>query len=456
MRAAQYLMATLSCLALLAALPLVLGAQPKTPKKDEKKDDKKDAAKVAKSSNIKLPGTAIDVKPALNGDLLVVRMLNEKLLAVVDLKQKKLARTIKATSADFMYAAGGNRVVIFDSGQSMFQVFDLTTGERVLAKMAPFTGYLCQISMGSGNDKWALMRVAVGTGALDAVSYYSLDVENFTTTELKTKPRNSSYRDQEQLRLSPDGKYFCAWQLYVSPMGIIFGTFDGNDVTFSHEHDTAGYILPLPGTQLAVTQNGRVINGKCSTVKQQPSVALLPDVSSVFYYGVSNGDYASSGKESGGKVKMNVFATSSHQVLGSIELPLTMPDFRNEHYQYVHCNSSLKVVAGLSDAANEVVVCTVDPFDLLAKSGQNYLVLTSTPPANYVPGSKYSYEVKCITNSKIASIEIMDGPDGAKVEGNVINWDVPAGLTTKTEFLLKITSAKKDEVFQTFAVSKQP
>ena len=440
------------CLALPAAMPFALHAQPKPPKKDEKKD----AAKVAKSTNIKLPGTAIDVKPALNGDLLVVRMLNEKLLAVVDLKQKKLARTIKATSTDFLYAAGGNRLVIFDSGQSMFQVFDLTTGERVLAKMAPFTGYLCQISMGSGNDKWALMRVAVGTGALDNVAYHALDVENFTCKEMKTRPRNSCYRDQEQLRLSPDGKHFCAWQLQVSPMGIIFGTFDGNELTFAHEHDSAGYILPLPGTQLAVTQTGLVINAKCATVKRQENVSLLPDVGSVFYYGVNSGDYSSTGKESGGKVKINVFAVSNHQLLGNIDLPLSMPGMMNEHYQYLHCNSTLKTVAGLSVAANEVVLCAVDPYEMLAKSGQNYLVPTSTPAANYVPGTKYSYEVKCLTNSKIASGEIMDGPDGAKVEGALITWDVPAGFSAKAEFLLKITSAKKDEVFQSFTVSKQP
>jgi hypothetical protein len=56
---------------------------------------------------VKRPASAKEILPAKNGDLLVLKLDRSKQVGIVDVKQKKLVKIIKVTSADYRFAAGG-------------------------------------------------------------------------------------------------------------------------------------------------------------------------------------------------------------------------------------------------------------------------------------------------------------------------------------------------------------
>ncbi len=398
-------------------------------------------AQAQEGETIRLPFTALEVLPAKNGELLVVKFSGSKQVGIIDLKQKKLTKIIKVSTEDYRFAAGGNRLLVHDPTADVLEVYDLEKFERVKAKKSPIPGVICAMAMGSNNPRTALLRVSEGTGALDRVHYELLDLEKFSTVQSSTPPHNSSYRDAEQIRMNPSGTMFGAWATSHSPTGQIVGRIAGSRIEMSYEHDSVGHVIPLPGKDLAVTGSGAVISFQGRRVKEHKGLCLYPDHTGNFYIGVSN-------------KKVAVFVSNDHQLITSLATPMST---RNEWDRQADArpfvNSALKVLVRLSESQQELVVVPLDPIGDLKRSGLDFLVVTSSPPARVKVGESLEYEVKAETNSKSFSITLVDGPEGAEVVGNKLTWRVPESFKEEqVEFLLKVSNTANDETYHSFQI----
>ncbi|MCA8919499.1 MAG: hypothetical protein KDB32_10510 [Planctomycetes bacterium] len=387
----------------------------------------------------KLPAPAEDVKLARNGDLLIAKLQGKKLLAIVDVKAGKLTKTIKTSTADCIFAAGGEKAVVYDATASVFTTYSLSDGKRLKAKKSPFTGVVCSMVMGSNNDKFALLRVAANTDALASVEYARLDLETLNGESLEGRPHNSSYRDAEQMRLSADGTFFCAWATSHSPTGQIVGTVSETAIELQYEHNSVGHILPIPGKHLAVTGNGSVLTSANRVVKSHGGVSLYPDGTGAFYVGV-NGQ------------QVHVYATGSHQLFNTLNIPLPL-DRWGRSTSVVFPLSNHKVLATLSTGRDAFQFYAFDPIGDLENSDLDYLLVLSSPPTQLEAGTTFEYTPEIATNAKSWSLESLDAPEDAKISDQKITWNAPKdAVGEEFEFLLRVTTDNDDEVFLDFKI----
>src|SRR5262249_9428309 len=97
------------------------------------------------------------------------------------------------------------------------------------------------------------------------------------------------------------------------------------------------------------------------------------------------------------------------------------------------------------------------PFDVesaLEKSGLDYLLVSSRPPALAKRGAEYTYQIAVKSNKGGVNYQLSSGPEGMEVspEG-LVKWRVPAGFkSTEVEVLITVRDASGEEVFHPFTV----
>lgn len=391
-------------------------------------------------ASAKLPAAAEAVVPAMNGDLLVVKLEGKKLIGIVDVEKRKLVKTLKTSTSSYLFAAGGDRAVVYDPDVSVFTTYSLKDFERVKAKKSPFTGVVASMTMGSNNGEFALLRVSTGTDALDNVHYARLDLTTLNGDKLEGVPHNSSYRDDEHMRLGPDGRFFSAWCTSHSPTGQIVGMVSEDKIEIHYEHNSVGHILPLPTKNRAVTGNGAVLSSSNRIVKQHRGISLFPDMSGSFYVGVTG-------------QQVQVFASGSHQMFNTLKMDLAV-DRWGRTSTLVMPMSTHKVLATLSQGRDAIEFYKFDPIGDLEDSDLDYLIVLSTPPDEVKPGETFAYEPEIATNAENWSVDALAVPDDAEVvDKTKIVWEVPSDFDgDDAEFLLRVNTSNDDEVFHEFTV----
>ena len=85
-----------------------------------------------------------------------------------------------------------------------------------------------------------------------------------------------------------------------------------------------------------------------------------------------------------------------------------------------------KVIAVLPPSNDRVVLYKFDADEALEKSGLDYLIITSQPPAEVRAGTNFTYPVKIRAKDKKATFRLDNGPKGMAVSATgVVTWPVP-------------------------------
>lgn len=390
----------------------------------------------------KLPRGVDSLVIAKNGDLIVVKFTGKKLLGVVDVKLRKLTKTIRITSTEVLLAAGGDRALVYDVPNSIFTSYSLTEFSRVKSKKSPYSGSVSSIHMGSANPEFALVKTEKGM--------QRLNLKTLTNSD-KFKPfadHNITGYSGINFNLNPKANFFGAMRHGVSPSGQIVGSVSDTGMTLKYEHNSVGNIIPVPGKQIAVTSGGSVISAANRVVKQHRGLSLYPDHTGIFYLGVGHNN------RRGGDSEVAVFATGTHEKFTSIKLPITV-DRWGRSGGSVYPLSQHKVLAMISPNGMAINFFKFDPIGELEDSDLDYLIVLSSPPDQVKRGTKFSYKPEVKTNAKKWVIELMDAPEGAKVVNeNTVEWDVPKDYDEeKVDFLLRIETPNEDELFHDFELN---
>jgi hypothetical protein len=111
-----------------------------------------------------------------------------------------------------------------------------------------------------------------------------------------------------------------------------------------------------------------------------------------------------------------------------------------------------ETLAVLDDGLEKVHLHRVPLKELLEKSGQEYLMVTSRPlPATR--GQKWTYTPEVWSKKGGAKVTLASGPDGMKAANGAVAWEVPAKFADpEVPVLITVSDASGKEVFHSFTL----
>lgn len=227
-----------------------------------------------------------------------------------------------------------------------------------------------------------------------------------------------------------------AWCNSHSPSGQIVGTVSDTAVKLKYDHNSVGHIIPIPGKNMAVTGSGAILSGANAVVKHH-RMPLYPDSTGTFYVGGTNSS-------------VSIFVTSGHQLIGKKNIAI-VTDRWGRGMSELFPLSHHKVLATLSVGKDSIEFFEFDPIGDLESSDIDHLLVMSTPDPTVGAASTFEYQPEVKTSAKDWTLELLDGPEGAKiVDSKKLVWTAPDEIGRTEEFLLRVNGSNDDEVFHEF------
>lgn len=387
----------------------------------------------------RLPEAFADVVAGGGGRYLIFHLPRLKKLAVFDVTEARVTKYIPLTEDKVFFAAGLDAVIVGLPQANRLERWSLTTFELEKSAPPPFREGLTGIVMGHA----ATSLVAVNGFFLDPVTFRQLPI-----LDKDGKEQTGVIGGRIP---SADGTVYGAWNTHYSPDTATTFVLEGGVVK---RYDEGGlhHVVPGPDGRTAYTAKGVVSASLKRAEKDDDGYGYcLPAVRGDYFLSLTS---AQGGKGGGFTV-----------YLRGLRLPVAKLDHANHGLSFdgwdrenfgpwrrVYFVPDAKVIVVLPSSNDQIVLHKFDPDAALAASGQDYLLVTSRPPAAVKAGETFTYPVVVKAKSPKVTYKLDAGPKGMEVSAaGVVTWRVPADAAGDHEVILTI-SAGGQEVFHTFTV----
>lgn len=418
---------------------------------------------------IKLPSAASDVIVGGSGRYLLFVLDKLRKLAVFDCSAAEVVKYVPLASTAAMVAAGAEKLVIVDPDKNILQRISLGTFEKELTKTLPMKGVVKNVVMGSASHGPILVHWAVGSGALDRASYTFLDLDNFETVDVgQVRGRHSSFRDRVCIRASASGEVFGLWALGVSPSGLETMSIAGGHFSSSHEHTSAGAVVPNTDGSLIFTSSGAIYTTDLKRKNAKNSTSFthtcIPSYHPSYYLTITGAGRRFSSRDS-------EEPTGTISLVETGETLVTLPELSelkqasgitssSRRYsdltldKRVHYLPQADLLITLAMTDDQIVLRRINLKEKLDESGIDYLYVSSLPVRLAHKGMTYTYPVSIESRQGSARCKLTSGPEGMTIEGgNRLVWTVPSDFNEEqASVVLTISDASGQEVFHTFSI----
>lgn len=413
-----------------------------------------------KEEHVNLPKPVVDIQPAGGGRYLVLKLEGFAGLMIVDTKTRKLKGSIRLPSEDFLYAAGGDKALVYFRENNLLQVWGLKDNKSLKTKPNPIGAVVTTLTMGHSNDELALIRSSIGTGALDSAGGFLLKLRSLEPVTPPDKPKgdnqpasgfnvtghNTSFRDFVHHRSNGELTLVSEWCTSHSPTGVGLLRIKGTTAEPRYEHDSAGSLCVGDDGRIYAS-SGIIYNSQLTKIGQVGNGMNIPGLNSNFF--LSIGPVAGPQVfQSGGKTPIVTLAKLDGLAAG------------NDAWTRSHFTSDRRVVfaprlgyLAFLTATNDQLVFR--PFNLkeeLSKSGVDYLIVTSTPNDVIRAGSVWTYKIEVSQKNKSPlKFSLQSAPDGMSISNaGVIKWAVPKSLKGPENIIVLIENENNDSTFHSF------
>jgi hypothetical protein len=110
-----------------------------------------------------------------SGRLLVIKMKGKDSLTIYDTAARKISKVIELPSADFVFGAGGDTVVVYLKDSRELQSWSIRTFLRKKTQVLEAKGLITHIVMGRSRGDTALIRIWPGTKAKPRTTLHLLN-----------------------------------------------------------------------------------------------------------------------------------------------------------------------------------------------------------------------------------------------------------------------------------------
>lgn len=394
-----------------------------------------------------LPEPYSDVVPGGGGRYLVFHLPRLRKLAVFDVSAARVTGYVPAPEDKIAFAAGLESVVVGLPKAGVLERWSLTTFEKQAAAPPPFRDEIKTVVMGHGSNG----PVVVNGMFLDPATFRPLGI-----TDGKGNDRPVPGRPFP----SGDGSVYASWNSRYSPISSVAFVLEGSEVK-QHEGGELKHVIPGPDGRAVFTAKGVVSRTLARAEKDDEDYGYcLPALRGDYFLALTPAADGRFGAKGGSKGGFTVY-------LRGVRLPVArLPDAdhglrfdgwdREDEgpWKRVFFVPDAKVIAVLPPGNDRVVLHKFDADAALAKSGLDYLMVTSRPPAAVAAGATFTYPVAAKSNKGGVTVRLDSGPPGLAVSAaGVVTWAVPADAAAgDRDVILTVRDAAGRETFHTFTV----
>ena len=307
-----------------------------------------------------LPDIASDVQVGGGGRYLIFQLPKLKKLAVFDVNAAAIVRYLPLTEDKIAFAAGLEKVVVGLTASGVLERWDLATGEKELTRTLPNAADVNSVLMGSASRG----PVVVNGTFHDLYSLKPLPIK----TPFGVPPPWSP--------VSADGTVFGSWKNNQSPTESTSFVLQGDELKRYDEGGT-GYVVPGPDGRVVYTAAGLRTN-QLKGLDGAPKVGLcLPATEGAFFLALTS---AEGGK--GGRI--GVYMQGNDQPLVKdvgFELGVHYDRGTFGPWKRVFFIPRAKLIVVFPESNDRLEFADFDVEEALEKSGLDYLLVTSRPPA---------------------------------------------------------------------------
>lgn len=374
-----------------------------------------------------LGAPAADLNVAAAGRYLLVTLSRNKQLAVFDVNEAKVVKTLPLSETGTKVTAGATVIVAYNPDAHTLERWALPSFRKHGPVSCPTAQPLYALALGSASDG-PLLTAAGNDPKRYGGALRFLDPMTFREVSIKPVERASEFGFRagkgSQMRASADGHVFTTWTPGDRDRGPQSLVVTGQQFRVSVETEPAGHVVPAPDGQLLFTGRGvATADGRPTT--GTPDGLVMPSVPAVHgpaYLCVEPGSKT---------VTVNLMVRGRPtplRVWKDVELlaPIT-PDSTNSipPDRRVVLIPAAKLLVTLPGSNDRLVFHKLDlPADPPKSAA---LAISSVPPPVASRGSTFSYTITAHPPGQSLTFRLEEGPPGLTVSSaGVVSWPVPA------------------------------
>jgi hypothetical protein len=373
-----------------------------------------------------LPAPAGDMCVAAAGRYLLVALPRNKQLAVFDVNEAKIVKTLPLSEAATKVVAGASVIVAYNPDGHTLERWTLPSFRKDGPVPAPLAQPVYALALGSASDG-PLLTTAGNDAKRFGGGLRFLDPMTFREVSIKPVDRASEFGFRagkgSMMRASADGRVFTTWTPGDRDRGPQSLVVTGPRFKVSVETEPAGHVVPAPDGQLLFTGRGvATVEGRPTTgTPDGLSMPSVPAVHGPSYLCVEPADKTATinlmvlGRAAPLRVwKFELLAPVSADSTNAIP-----PDRR------VVFIPAAKLLVTLPASNDRLVLHKLDLPAAPPKTAA--LTISSVPPPIVSRGSTVTYAITAHPPGQSLTFRLEEGPPGLTVSSDgVVTWPVPA------------------------------
>lgn len=400
-----------------------------------------------------LPGPVGDVCVGGGGRFIILTIPSERKIAVFDVNEAKVVKTISVEDDVPSAAACLDKLVI--AGGDKLERYSLGTFEKEGTLKLPAGQGRATLLMGSATHGPMIGLVGGQPGFTDP----------YTLKALKTYTIDIGKRDkwtEGATRISADGRVLTTYNPGSSPQGhtafVRTGTnYKKVDVD---NHDVSGHFYPGPDGRFFYSSIG-LLNaagkpiGKKGAYGDGSKYSLPSAEGEGFFLRIDVPGFPHGDKKKTGKVYLHT--PGDDRPLGEltgVQAPIGLNHWGREKFgvdKRFFLVPSAQLLVTLPDSLDKLILHKVDLDKILAAAEYDYLVVASRPPREATTNTIFTYEPVVKSKKGGVKMKVETGPKGMKIEEGKLTWTVPAALAGReVDVSIALSDAAGREIFHTF------
>jgi hypothetical protein len=413
-------------------------------------------APIKAETRYKVPESIGSLRLGGGGRFLILHFPKVRKFGVFDVNEAKIVRYIPAPEDDVRFAAGMTKLVLYLPGSKVIQRYNLLTGERErVGKLELPDGKIDAFCMGHASAGPLLVCVA-GTGG------QLFDIDQFKEIPLPNSRGSVAGRLPGGLYWAgATGRVFGHTGNYGMPNGVRTVVLEGGEVQQYGQHVSTWFVMPGPDDRLIYPGGHGVVSVQVKPVPNVPfSMGPNSGHADHLYLPATDGPYYLHAMTMDDSRRIRVYLLGDKEPIATFEKTAVArygwEGLRGLGIEYsIQLIPRAKLLVIVPDTRDELRLYPADLDAALAKSGRDFLLFTSAPPARFQKGKTFTYRAEAKAKKGPIKFKLEIAPAGMKVDARgVVTWAVPADFgEDRVDVILAAEDAGGQETFQTFTLT---
>ena len=421
------------------------------------------------------PAPIEDAQLAASGQLLVLKLRGQSSLTVYDVPSGQLVKTLLLPTTEFLYAAGGNSVLVYLRDFQELASWSLIKFAPERSRDARSMGIPIALSMNPDNGKSALVRVMTssGTSSSKITQTHVLDLQTLDLVKRQGEPLvipgADNFGYELQLRTNRDFSLMTQWSTRGSTYGITLRDEDGSYRKISN-HGSQLFLIPsnqgyiFTGSGIVYTAEMlQSIRGYTHDLPALNSIALtplIPAVDTEFMLGVTP-DGRIDVYQNGRTVKLceaghfpgwanrsdHAARNGWNERMRTESQNKTSFTFDRRLWAMVDTQTLLLI----PDANDRIVKRKFNLQELLARDHEKFLVVTSSIPPDVGGGEPWECKLTAVSDSFPLKFTLVEGPPGMTIDkSGRLSWQAADGINGRVPVSVRLENPSKQQTLFRF------